>query len=105
MKSIATLIVAATAALSASAYAADNIEPNNVPFQGVYGQQDPNGKTREQVRAELAEAKAQGLVVYGENEQPPAYAQVGSTLTRAQVQADLAHARTSGLEAQFPNGA
>ena len=38
-----------------------NVEPNNVPFQGVYGTPH-TGKTRADVQAELATAKAAGLV-------------------------------------------
>lgn len=81
--------------IGVNAYAADNIEPNNVPFQGVYGQQE-QGKTRAQVQAELAQAKAQGLVAFGESEQPAAFAQTPSTATRAQVQQELSQARGNG---------
>ena len=48
--------------LGVNAYAAGNVEPNNTPFQGVYGQQEP-GKTRAQVLAELAEARRTGDLI------------------------------------------
>ncbi len=59
MKTLATALTFTLAALSAGAYAAPspNIEPNNVPFQGVYGT-PYEGPTRAQVQAELAAAKA-----------------------------------------------
>src|SRR3546814_16223615 len=39
MKTLATALFVSMGLLSAGAYAASpNIEPNNVPFQGVYGQ-------------------------------------------------------------------
>ncbi|ARP93601.1 DUF4148 domain-containing protein [Bordetella genomosp. 13] len=78
-----------------SAYAADNIEPNNVPFQGVHGQQQDQGKTRAQVEAELAQAKAQGRVSFGEQEEPD-YAKSPAAPTRAEVQRDLSQARSNG---------
>ena len=60
-KTLATALMLSLAALSAGAYASQNIEPNNVPFQGVYGAPQ-SGKTRADVQAELAAAKAAGLV-------------------------------------------
>ncbi|SAI30276.1 Uncharacterised protein [Bordetella ansorpii] len=85
--------------IGANAYAAGNVEPNNVPFQGVYGQHDSN-VTRAQVEAELAQAKANGLVSNVEpNDQPfQAVAQTESAgKTRAQVVAELAEAKANGL--------
>ncbi len=38
-----------------------DVEPNDMPFAGVYGAPQ-SGKTRAEVRAELAAAKAAGLV-------------------------------------------
>ncbi|MCH2000172.1 DUF4148 domain-containing protein, partial [Achromobacter xylosoxidans] len=60
-KTLASALLMSLAALSAGAYASQNIEPNNVPFQGVYGAPQ-SGVTRAQVEAELASAKAAGLV-------------------------------------------
>ncbi|CAB3693339.1 hypothetical protein LMG3431_04993 [Achromobacter pestifer] len=62
MKTFATTVILSLAALGAgSAYASTNTEPNNVPFQGVYGTKS-DGPTRAQVQAELAAAKAAGKV-------------------------------------------
>ena len=78
-----------------NAYAADNVEPNDTPFQGVYGQQEQGAKTRAQVLAELADARANGLVEQREADQPFQAASTG-TLTRAQVRQELAQARNAG---------
>jgi hypothetical protein len=72
-----------------------NIEPNNVPYQGVYGRVDPNAPTRAEVRADLAKAKAAGQVTYGEQEYPPQQ-EHGPRKTREQVMAELAEAKASG---------
>ncbi|SAI69910.1 Uncharacterised protein [Bordetella ansorpii] len=77
-----------------TAYAADNVEPNDTPFQGVYGQQEP-GKTRAQVLAELADAQANGLIVQQEADLPFQAANT-ATLSRAQVRQELAQARAAG---------
>ncbi|WP_144630930.1 hypothetical protein [Bordetella genomosp. 13] len=53
----------------AVAQAADNVEPNNVPFQGVYGRHDA-GSTRAQVQAApdagLARAQARTDLAQGQ---------------------------------------
>ncbi|EJO29066.1 DUF4148 domain-containing protein [Achromobacter marplatensis] len=54
------------------------------------------GKTREQVRAELMEAKAAGLVTYGE-QQYPVDLPATSTKTASQVREELAAARAAGM--------
>jgi len=96
MKSLTSALLVSMTVLSAGAYAASpNIEPNNVPFQGVYGQTDANAPTRAQVIAELAEAKAAGLVTYGEEEYPVQQAATTSK-SRDQVVAELAEAKANG---------
>ncbi|MVW73556.1 DUF4148 domain-containing protein [Bordetella sp. 15P40C-2] len=72
-----------------------NIEPNNIPYQGVYGHVDPNAPTRAEVRADLVKAKAAGLVTYGEQEYPVEQA-LRPHKTRAQVMAELAEAQARG---------
>lgn len=97
MKSLTSALLVSMTVLSAGAYAASpNIEPNNVPFQGVYGQTDANAPTRAQVIAELAQAKAAGLVTYGEEEYPVQQAATTSGKSRAQVVAELAEAKANG---------
>jgi hypothetical protein len=63
-------------------------------------------KTRAQVQAELAEARRQGLVVYGETDAAQNVAAIVTTKTRAEVQAELTEARRLGLvvfgEADIP---
>lgn len=108
MKTIASTLILAASLMGASAYAG-NVEPNNTPFQGVYGQQDPAGKTRAQVQAELADARAQGLLTFGEAGQPP-YTGADATPGRAQVQAAPMQAapiraRDDRAEAWYPDGA
>ncbi|MCD0502556.1 DUF4148 domain-containing protein [Bordetella petrii] len=97
MKTLATAVLMSLGLLSAGAYAASpNIEPNNVPFQGVYGQTDANAPTRAQVQADLAQAKAAGLVTYGESDYPAAQTFAGPGKTREQVRAELAQAKANG---------
>ncbi|CAM4416927.1 hypothetical protein BOTU111921_29040 [Bordetella tumbae] len=98
MKTLTSALLVSMSLLSAGAYAASpNIEPNNVPFQGVYGRVDPNAPTRAQVVADLAQAKAAGLVSFGEEDYPPT-PQVSATSgkTREQVRAELAEAKATG---------
>ncbi|CAM4102989.1 DUF4148 domain-containing protein [Bordetella muralis] len=96
MKTLTSALLVSMSLLSAGAYAASpNIEPNNVPFQGVYGQVDANAPTRAQVVADLAQAKAAGLVTYGEQEYPVAIAS-HSNKSRGQVVAELAQAKANG---------
>ena len=96
MKTLAATVLATMTLLSAGAHAASpNIEPNNVPFQGVYGQQD-DGLTRAQVVQELAQAKAAGLVTSGELNYPPVQAHADAGKSVAQVHAELAAAKADG---------
>jgi len=96
MKTLTSALLVSMSLLSAGAYAASpNIEPNNVPFQGVYGQVDQNAPTRAQVVADLAQAKAAGLVTYGEEEYPVETAS-NSNKSRDQVVAELAQAKANG---------
>ena len=98
MKTLTSALLISMTVLSAGANAASpNIEPNNVPFQGVYGQQaDTNTPTRTQVVAELAQSKADGQYTFGELDYPAAQATATSGKTRAQVRAELAEAKANG---------
>lgn len=53
-------------------------------------------KTREQVLQELQQARAAGLITYGEQAYPPAFSQL-STKTRARVGEELREAKAAGL--------
>ncbi|WP_055311235.1 DUF4148 domain-containing protein, partial [Bordetella pertussis] len=55
-----------------------------------------DGKTREQVRAELAAAKAAGQVTFGELDYPAPAAAPAAGKTREQVRAELAAAKAAG---------
>lgn len=97
MKTLTSALLVSMSLLSASAFAASpNIEPNDMPFQGVYGQADQDAPARAQVVADLAQAKANGLVTYGEEDYPAQIAS-HSTKSRAQVVAELAQAKQAGL--------
>lgn len=97
MQTLTTALLVSISLLSAGAYAASpNIEPNNVPFQGVYGQTDANTPTRAQVSAELAQAKANGQYTFGEEDYPAAVAGSTSGKSREQVRAELAQAKANG---------
>ena len=96
MKTLTSALLVSMSLLSAGAFAASpNIEPNNVPFQGVYGQADQNTPTRAQVVADLAQAKAAGLVTDGEQDYPAPVA-FHSDKSRDQVVAELAQAKANG---------
>lgn len=97
MKTLTAAVLVSMTMLSAGAYAASpNIEPNNVPFQGVYGQTDANAPTRAQIQEELAQAQAAGLVSFGENDYPREQARPHTGKTRAEVRLELSQAKASG---------
>jgi hypothetical protein len=81
-KTIVSAVILSFAAIGAAQAA--NSEPDNVPFQGVYGQAD-NGASRAQVIAELQQARAAGQTGNGDVDNAPFLAQADSGLTRAQV--------------------
>ncbi|ARP87836.1 DUF4148 domain-containing protein [Bordetella genomosp. 9] len=92
-KTIISAVVLSFAAIGAAQAA--NSEPNNVPFQGVYGQAD-SGVSRDQVIAELQQARAAGLAGNnGDIDNVPFTAQADSGVTRAQVVADIDRGNTS----------
>ncbi|MDQ8034208.1 hypothetical protein CEG14_17355 [Bordetella genomosp. 1] len=97
MKTLTSALFLSMAVLSTGALASQNIEPNNVPFQGVYGQVDASAASRDQVQAELAQSKANGTYTFGESEAYPAVqADRGTAVTREQVRAELAQAKANG---------
>jgi hypothetical protein len=81
-KTIVSALILSFAAVGAAQAA--NSEPNNVPFQGVYGQAD-NGVSRAQVVAELQQARVAGLTGNADSDNAVFTAQAESTVTRAQV--------------------
>jgi hypothetical protein len=81
-KTIASALILSFAAIGAAQAA--NSEPNNVPFQGVYGQAD-TGTSRTQVIAELQQARSAGLTGNGDVDNAPFLAQADSGVSRAQV--------------------
>lgn len=102
MKTLAAALMMSAGLMSASAFAGSNVEPNNIPFQGVYSaQEDAGSLSRAQVKADLAQAKANGLVANVEPNDMPfqaAYSDTASTqLSRADVQAQ-AVGMTSNVE-------
>lgn len=97
MKTLASLLLISATFVGTSAYAASpNLEPNNVPFQGVYGQVDANAPTRAQIVAELQTATAAGQVSSGDLDYPPVAARADSVLTRGQVHAEVLAIRKNG---------
>ena len=96
MKTLASLLLISATFAGANAFAASHtLEPNNVPFQGVYGHVDANAPTRAQIVAELQAAKAASQVAFGEIEEP---AQVAATsdVTREAVRAEADTTREYG---------
>jgi len=97
MKMLSSAVLATMTVLSASAYAASpNIEPNNIPFQGVYGQHDADAPTRAQVMTELEQAKAAGLVTFSNLDYPPVQSASASDKSREQVREELAESKANG---------
>ena len=81
-KTIVSALILSFAAVGAAQAA--NSEPNNVPFQGVYGQAD-NGVSRAQVVAELQQARVAGLTGNADSDNAVFTAQADNGVTRAQV--------------------
>jgi len=80
------IIAIATLTITSGAVFADAPYPVEQPFVST--------KTRAQVGAELADARAQGLIGYGNNY--PIIKSAPGTKTRAEVVAELADARAQG---------
>ena len=92
MKTLASLLLISATFAGANAFAASpNVEPNNVPFQGVYGQVDATAPTRAQIVADLQAAQAAGQVTFGEIEEPAQVA--ASDVSREAVRAEAVAAR------------
>jgi hypothetical protein len=66
------------------------------PAEQNAGQATAPGKTRAEVKAELAQARADGTIPNYSIDWQPAPAKAASTLTRAQVRADLVTAEHNG---------
>ncbi|AOB29392.1 hypothetical protein AKI39_01110 [Bordetella sp. H567] len=81
-KTIVSALILSFAAIGAAQAA--NSEPNNVPFQGVYGQA-ANSVSRTQVLAELQQARTAGLTGNADIDNAPFTAQVDSGVSRAQI--------------------
>jgi len=96
MKTIATSLIISFALIGAAQAGTPRGDSDNVPFQGTYGQAD-SSTSRAQVQAELQQAKAEGLVAFGDVDNVPFAAQADSTLTRAQVADEVA--KTPGATA------
>ncbi len=96
-KTFACALTFTLAALGSGAHATQNVEPDDVPFQGVAGTPD-NGLTRAQVQAELAAARAAGQVSNVEPNDTPfqAAGSKPSDPTRIQVEKALATAKAAG---------
>ncbi|ANN75735.1 DUF4148 domain-containing protein [Bordetella flabilis] len=87
-KNIATALILSFAAIGAAQAATPRGDSDNVPFQGVYGQAD-TGASRDQVIAELQQARAAGLTGNADIDNQPFVAQADSGVTRAQVAAGI----------------
>ncbi|ANN77430.1 DUF4148 domain-containing protein [Bordetella flabilis] len=83
-KTIASALILSFAAIGAAQAATPRGDSNNTPFQGVYGQAD-TGASRDQVIAELQQARVAGLTGNADIDNQPFVAQADSGVTRAQV--------------------
>lgn len=96
VKTIATALILSFAAIGAAqAGQTPRGDSDNQPFQGVYGQ-DQASASRDQVVAELQQARAAGLAGNnGDIDNAPFAAQNDSGVTRAQVASNIGHANTA----------
>jgi hypothetical protein len=98
MKTLATSLFISFALIGGAAHAADNSsfgDPDNQPFQGVYGQNDSSA-SRDQVQGDLQQAKASGQYLFGDVDNATFQPAKTSSLTRGDVQAQLAQAKQDG---------
>jgi hypothetical protein len=93
-KTIASAFVLSFAAIGAAQAATPRGDSDNVPFQGVYGQAD-TGASRDQVIAELQQARTAGLTGNSEINNAPFTAQADSGVSRAQIRADIDRGNTT----------
>src|SRR3546814_14621967 len=71
MKTLASLLLISPTFAGTSAYAASrNLEPTNVPFQGLYGQVDATAPTPAQIAPAPHAAQPAALVVTGDKDTP-----------------------------------
>jgi hypothetical protein len=83
--------IALTFAFAGGAYAGTPVgEPDNTPFQGVYGQDQAQAPTRGQIVAELQQAKANGVATFGEADDTPFTPVADDGVTRAQIAQEVA---------------
>lgn len=91
-KNIAIAMIAAAFSLgTASSFAAGIDNGNNYPEIAVQG----HAKSRAEVRAELTQARAEGLIPQGDADYP-VYVASGPGVSRADVRSELAQARADG---------
>jgi hypothetical protein len=90
-KTIVSALILSFAAIGAAQAA--NSEPDNQPFQGVYGQ-TANNVSRAQVVAELQQAHQAGLTGNADSDNAPFTAQADTGVSRAQVVADIDRGNT-----------
>lgn len=93
-KNIAIALIAAVASFGA---VASNAAENGNNYPEIASQGQP--LTRAAVLADLAQARAQGLIPNGDADYP-VYVASASTKSRADVKAELAQARAQGLVPQ-----
>jgi hypothetical protein len=96
-KTIATALILTFAAVGAAQAQTPRGDTDNEPFQGVYGQDSHSSVTRDQVVAELQQARAAGLSGRNGDIDNAPFAAVNDDggVTRAQVAAGIDHADTA----------
>ncbi|WP_157664437.1 DUF4148 domain-containing protein [Bordetella genomosp. 9] len=93
-KTIATALILSFAAIGAAQAGTPRGDTDNEPFQGVYGQNESSA-SRDQVLADLQQARAAGLTGNGDIDNAPFAAAADSGVTRAQVAAEASQANSS----------
>lgn len=86
-------VLATSLLLTGTAFASSNIEPNDVPFQSSH----QASQSRAQVKADLAQARSQGLIINTETGYPHASVnENGIEKSRTQVRQELEQSKIDG---------
>lgn len=90
MKTLATTLMLSFALIGGAAQASVSSvgDPDNTPFQGVYGQNEADAPSYAQVQSQLQQAKADGVLTFGDRDNLPFHAVAEGSPNSTQVAAD-----------------
>jgi hypothetical protein len=96
---IASALILSFALIGAAQAQTPRGDSDNTPFQGVYGQVDASAPSRAQVEADLQQARAAGLVAFGDSDNVPFHAQSDNGVSRALIAEQASQASVHGAVA------